>query len=161
MAAEPCHLRYPLAVAEHAGFARATEAPLMSQPALSQQIRRPEHATQAQQLDRSGRSVRTTDTGASHALHTRRAVRDLAAGERAPGPTPTPAVRLGLPQRSAESPELDLPIGRGYPAFGCLWQPKAPPGYVTGHARPRRNRHVHRGPDLPHVRHGEPRRLGA
>ncbi|MFH8554201.1 LysR family transcriptional regulator [Streptomyces celluloflavus] len=85
MAAEPHHLGYPLTPAERADFTPATEAPLMSQPALSQQIRRPEHTTQAQPLDRSGHSVRPTDTGASQA---RRTLRDLAAN--APPARPRP-----------------------------------------------------------------------
>ncbi|MGW5956186.1 hypothetical protein [Bacillus mycoides] len=51
----------------------------MSRQTLSRQVRQLERAVQAQPLDRSGRSVRPTDTGASHALHTRRALRDLAA----------------------------------------------------------------------------------
>ncbi|MYU55447.1 MULTISPECIES: LysR family transcriptional regulator [Streptomyces] len=85
MAAEPHHLGYPLTPAEHADFTPATEAPLMSQPALSQQIRRPEHTTQAQPLDRSGHSVLPTDTGASHARH---ALRDLTAANAPPARPP-------------------------------------------------------------------------
>ncbi|MFE7663701.1 LysR family transcriptional regulator [Streptomyces celluloflavus] len=81
MAAEPRHLRHLLTPSEHADFIPAAKAPLMPQQALSQQIRRPEHTTQAQPLDRSGHSVLPTDTGASHARH---ALRDPAAANAPP-----------------------------------------------------------------------------
>ncbi|TJZ58943.1 transcriptional regulator CynR [Streptomyces piniterrae] len=83
MALELRHLRYLLAVAEHANFTRAAEALHVSQPTLSQQIKQLERAVQAQLLDRSGRSVRLTDAGESYAHYARRALQDLAAAERA------------------------------------------------------------------------------
>ncbi|MGW4706137.1 transcriptional regulator CynR [Streptomyces sp. NPDC004285] len=77
------HLRYLLAVAEHASFTRAAEELRIAQPTLSQQIRQLEKALGAQLLDRTGRTVRLTDAGETYARHARRALRDLAAGERA------------------------------------------------------------------------------
>ncbi len=83
MALELRHLRYLLAVAEHANFTRAAEALHISQPTLSQQVKQLERALKVQLLDRSGRSVRLTDAGEAYAAYARRALRDLAAGERA------------------------------------------------------------------------------
>ncbi len=77
------HLRYLLAVAEHANFTRAAEDLRISQPTLSQQIRQLEKALGVQLLDRTGRTVRLTDTGTAYAHYAQRALRDLAAGERA------------------------------------------------------------------------------
>lgn len=77
------HLRYLLAVAEHANFTRAAEALHVSQPTLSQQIKQLESSLHVQLLDRSGRTVRLTDAGQAYAHYARRALRDLAAAERA------------------------------------------------------------------------------
>ncbi|GGO41944.1 transcriptional regulator CynR [Streptomyces lasiicapitis] len=77
------HLRYLLAVAEHANFTRAAEELRISQPTLSQQIRQLEKALGVQLLDRTGRTVRLTDAGAAYVPFARRALADLAAGERA------------------------------------------------------------------------------
>lgn len=84
MALELRHLRYLLAVAEHAGFTRAAEELRISQPTLSQQIKQLEGLVGVQLLDRTGRGgVRLTDAGETYAHHARRALRDLAAAERA------------------------------------------------------------------------------
>ncbi|MGW0064189.1 transcriptional regulator CynR [Streptosporangium sandarakinum] len=77
------HLRYLLAVAEHGNFTRAAQELHISQPTLSQQIRQLERTVGAQLLDRTGRTVRLTDAGAVYTDHARRALRDLAAAERA------------------------------------------------------------------------------
>lgn len=78
------HLRYLLAVAEHASFTRAAEELRISQPTLSQQIKQLESTLGVQLLDRTGRSgIRLTDAGETYVLHARRALRDLAAAERA------------------------------------------------------------------------------
>ncbi|GAA1942777.1 transcriptional regulator CynR [Kitasatospora viridis] len=77
------HLRYLLAVADHGNFTRAAEELHVSQPTLSQQVRQLERTLGVQLLDRSGRTVRLTDAGAVYADHARRALRDLAAAERA------------------------------------------------------------------------------
>ncbi|WP_026197760.1 transcriptional regulator CynR [Sciscionella marina] len=77
------HLRYLLAVAEHANFTRAAEALRVSQPTLSQQIGQLERALGAPLLDRTGKTVRLTDTGETYLRYVRAALRDLAAGERA------------------------------------------------------------------------------
>ncbi|MFF4653027.1 transcriptional regulator CynR [Streptomyces sp. NPDC001380] len=77
------HLRYLLAVAEHASFTRAAEALHVSQPTLSQQVRQLESSLQVQLLDRSGRTVRLTDAGRAYTHYARQALRDLAAAERA------------------------------------------------------------------------------
>ncbi|SEE44074.1 LysR family transcriptional regulator, cyn operon transcriptional activator [Streptomyces sp. 2131.1] len=77
------HLRYLLAVAEHGNFTRAAEELRISQPTLSQQIKQLERTLGVQLLDRTGRTVRPTDAGAVYVEHARRALRDLAAAERA------------------------------------------------------------------------------
>ncbi|MFI6642604.1 transcriptional regulator CynR [Streptomyces sp. NPDC050504] len=77
------HLRYLLAVAEHGNFTRAAEELHVSQPTLSQQIKQLERTLGVQLLDRTGRAVRLTDAGAVYTDHARRALRDLAAAERA------------------------------------------------------------------------------
>ncbi|AEW92554.1 MULTISPECIES: transcriptional regulator CynR [Streptomycetaceae] len=83
MALELRHLRYLLAVAEHGNFTRAAEDLHISQPTLSQQVRQLEKALGVQLLDRTGRAVRLTDAGEAYTHHARRALRDLAAAERA------------------------------------------------------------------------------
>ncbi|MFD5468946.1 transcriptional regulator CynR [Streptomyces sp. NPDC127105] len=83
MALELRHLRYLLAVAEHGSFTRAAEDLRISQPTLSQQVRQLERSVGVPLLDRTGRGVRLTDAGETYARHARRALRDLAAAERA------------------------------------------------------------------------------
>lgn len=77
------HLRYLRAVADHGNFTRAAQDLYISQPTLSQQIQQLERSIGAQLLDRSGRSVRLTDAGHAYLAHANRALRELAAGERA------------------------------------------------------------------------------
>ncbi|MFF4183948.1 transcriptional regulator CynR [Streptomyces sp. NPDC001691] len=83
MAPELRHLRYLLAVAEQGNFTRAAEELRISQPTLSQQIKQLERTVGVQLLDRTGRAVRLTDAGETYAHYARRALRDLAAAERA------------------------------------------------------------------------------
>ncbi|UKY47647.1 transcriptional regulator CynR [Streptomyces inhibens] len=83
MMVELRHLRYLLAVAEHANFTRAAEALHISQPTLSQQVKQLERSLKVQLLDRSGRTVRLTDAGEAYVHYARRALQDLAAAERA------------------------------------------------------------------------------
>lgn len=77
------HLRYLQAVADHGNFTRAAQDLHISQPTLSQQIKQLERRVGAQLLDRSGRAVRLTDAGEAYLAHIHRALRELAAGERA------------------------------------------------------------------------------
>lgn len=77
------HLRYLLAVAERGNFTRAAEDLHISQPTLSQQVKQLERTLGVQLLDRTGRTVRLTDAGEVYTDHARRALRDLAAAERA------------------------------------------------------------------------------
>ncbi|ANP51673.1 LysR family cyn operon transcriptional activator [Streptomyces griseochromogenes] len=83
MVLELRHLRYLLAVAENGTFTRAAEELHISQPTLSQQIKQLERILGVQLLDRTGRTVRLTDAGEAYVHHARRALRDLAAAERA------------------------------------------------------------------------------
>ncbi|MFF7095516.1 transcriptional regulator CynR [Streptomyces rubradiris] len=83
MAPELRHLRYLIAVAENGTFTRAAEELHISQPTLSQQIKQLERMLGTRLLDRTGRTVRLTDAGAAYVHHARRALRDLAAAERA------------------------------------------------------------------------------
>ncbi|PKV83825.1 transcriptional regulator CynR [Streptomyces sp. TLI_146] len=83
MGPELRHLRYLLAVAEHGSFTRAAEELRISQPTLSQQVKQLERTVGAQLLDRTGRTVRLTDAGESYVHYARRALRELAAAERA------------------------------------------------------------------------------
>ncbi|GHB27115.1 transcription regulator LysR family protein [Streptomyces viridiviolaceus] len=83
MGPELRHLRYLIAVAEHGNFTRAAEELRISQPTLSQQIKQLERVVGVQLLDRSGRSVRLTDAGDAYVHYARRALRDLAAADRA------------------------------------------------------------------------------
>ncbi|MFG2143215.1 transcriptional regulator CynR [Streptomyces sp. NPDC048696] len=83
MALELRHLRYLLAVAEHGSFTRAAEELHISQPTLSQQVKQLEKTVGTQLLDRTGRAVRLTDAGGTYVHYARRALRDLAAAERA------------------------------------------------------------------------------
>lgn len=77
------HISYLAAVAEHQNFTRAAAALHVSQPTLSQQIKALERTLKVQLLDRSGRTVRLTDAGASYLLYARRAQRELEAAQRA------------------------------------------------------------------------------
>lgn len=83
MSPELRHLRYLLAVAEHGNFTRAAAELHLSQPTLSQQIRRLERLVGTPLLDRSGRAVRLTDAGSVYARHARRALRELDQAEQA------------------------------------------------------------------------------
>ncbi|MGW7460907.1 transcriptional regulator CynR [Streptomyces sp. NPDC054797] len=83
MALELRHLRYLIAVAEHGSFTRAAEELRISQPTLSQQVKQLERTVGVQLLDRTGRTVRLTDAGATYVHHARGALRELATAERA------------------------------------------------------------------------------
>ncbi|MHA7304636.1 transcriptional regulator CynR [Arthrobacter sp. TMN-49] len=76
-------ISYLAAVAEHQNFTRAAAALHISQPTLSQQIKALERSLKVQLLDRSGRTVRLTDAGASYLLYAHRARRELQAAQRA------------------------------------------------------------------------------
>ncbi len=77
------HIRYMVAVADHANFTRAAEALHVSQPALSQQIKQLELSMGVPLFDRSGRGVVPTDAGRVYLEHARRSLRELDAGRRA------------------------------------------------------------------------------
>ena len=69
--------------AEHGNFTRAAEALHVSQPTLSQQIIQLEDILGVTLLDRSGRTVKVTDSGRVYIEHAERALRELEAGRRA------------------------------------------------------------------------------
>ena len=79
----PRHLNYFIAVAEHGGFTRAAAILHVSQPALSQQIRQLEETLGVRLFDRSGRNTCLTDAGKVWLIYARRALRELAEGQRA------------------------------------------------------------------------------
>ncbi|EDT38017.1 transcriptional regulator CynR [Burkholderia ambifaria] len=76
-------INYFLAVAEHRSFTRAATALYVSQPALSQQIRRLEESLGTQLFDRTGRATCLTDAGEVYFRFARRARQDLEEGKRA------------------------------------------------------------------------------
>src|SRR5487761_505072 len=79
----PRLLRYLLAVAELRSFTRAAEALYVSQPALSQQIKQLEESLDVKLFDRSGRTVRLTDSGEVYVRYARRALAELSSAKRA------------------------------------------------------------------------------
>lgn len=69
----PRSLQYLLAIAEYGSYTRAAEALHVSQPTLSQQIKRLEDSLDSLLVDRSGRAVKLTDAGEIYLHHARRA----------------------------------------------------------------------------------------
>lgn len=78
-----CALRYLVALAEHGSFTRAAEAMNITQPSLSQQIKKLEKHLMVPLVDRTGRSIRLTDAGDIYVRYARRALSELAAGDQA------------------------------------------------------------------------------
>lgn len=109
------HIRYLIAVADHGNFTRAADALHVSQPTLSLQVRQLEESLNVQLLDRSSRTVRPTDVGSVYIEHARRALRELAAGERAIDDVQT-LVRgtLRLAMTPTLTPYLTGPLIAGY-----------------------------------------------
>lgn len=79
----PQSLRYFMAIAEHGSYTRAAEALHVSQPSLSQQIKRLEESLDVSLLARSGRTVKLTNSGEIYLHHARRAYGELNAATRA------------------------------------------------------------------------------
>jgi LysR family transcriptional regulator, hydrogen peroxide-inducible genes activator len=74
-------LRYFCAVAATGSFSRAAEQTHVSQPSLSQQIRKLEDELGARLFDRLGRSVRLTDLGKAFLPRARTVLRELEAAK--------------------------------------------------------------------------------
>lgn len=74
-------LRYFCAVAATGSFSRAAEQSHVSQPSLSQQIRKLEDELGARLFDRLGRSVRLTDLGKTFLPRARTVLRELEAAK--------------------------------------------------------------------------------
>ena len=72
-------LRYFCAIAETGSFSRAAEQTHVSQPSLSQQIRKLEDELGARLFDRLGRSIRLTELGQAFLPRARGVLRDLEA----------------------------------------------------------------------------------
>src|SRR2546426_9898108 len=72
-------LRYFCAVAETGSFSRAAEQSHVSQPSLSQQIRKLEDELGARLFDRLGRTVRLTELGRAFLPRARAVLVDLEA----------------------------------------------------------------------------------
>ncbi|MDK8172272.1 transcriptional regulator CynR [Curtobacterium citreum] len=83
MVVELRQVRYLAAIVDQGGFTRAAEALHLSQPALSQQIRKLETSLGVLLLDRSARRVRLTDAGEAFLHRGRLALHELTAAERA------------------------------------------------------------------------------
>ena len=87
-------LRYLVALAECRHFGQAAERCYVSQPTLSQQIKKIEHVLGTELFDRSGRQLRLTAAGEAVLAHARRmldeyeALRDAARRFREPGAGP-------------------------------------------------------------------------
>src|SRR5579863_6338149 len=64
-------LRYVCAIADTGNFSRAAEQCQVTQPSLSQQIRKLEEDLGAKLFDRLGRSVRLTEAGRAFLPHAR------------------------------------------------------------------------------------------
>ncbi|EGT5710581.1 transcriptional regulator CynR [Cronobacter dublinensis subsp. dublinensis] len=77
------HIRYFQAVAEHLSFTKAAAALHVSQPALSQLVKQLEEELGTQLFDRSGRTIRLTDTGMAYLQYVRRASHELREATRA------------------------------------------------------------------------------
>ncbi len=84
-------LRYLVAVAEHRHFGQAAESCYVSQPTLSQQVKKMEHVLGVTLFDRGGRRVQPTAAGEAVLAHARRllaehdALREAAKAFREPG----------------------------------------------------------------------------
>jgi len=72
-------LRYFCAIVDSGSFSRAARQSHVSQPSLSQQIRKLEDELGARLFDRLGRSVRLTETGQTFLPRARAVLRELAA----------------------------------------------------------------------------------
>lgn len=72
-------LRYFCAIADTGGFSRAAQQTHVSQPSLSQQIRKLEDELGARLFDRLGRTVRLTDPGRALLPRARAVLRDVEA----------------------------------------------------------------------------------
>jgi LysR family transcriptional regulator, hydrogen peroxide-inducible genes activator len=72
-------LRYFCAIAETGSFSRAAQQTHVSQPSLSQQIRKLEDELGARLFDRLGRSIRLTELGQAFLPRARAVLRDLEA----------------------------------------------------------------------------------
>src|ERR1700719_5375716 len=70
-------LRYFCAIAETGSFSRAAQHTHVSQPSLSQQIRKLEDELGARLFDRLGRSVRLTELGRTFLPRARAVLREL------------------------------------------------------------------------------------
>src|SRR5271156_1165730 len=72
-------LRYFCAIADTGSFTRAAQQTHVSQPSLSQQIRKLEDELGARLIDRLGRAVQLTELGREFLPHARAVLRDLEA----------------------------------------------------------------------------------
>jgi DNA-binding transcriptional LysR family regulator len=102
-------LAYLIAVADEASFTRAAEKLLVSQPAVSAQIRRLERELGEDLLDRSERSVRPTAVGAAVLPYARAALAAVD-GARSAVSELTGLLRGRAALGTITSPNVDLPV---------------------------------------------------
>ena len=79
----PRSLQYLIAVVKYGNFTHAAEALFVSQPTLSQQIKKLEATLESKLLDRTGKVIKLTDAGESYIKYARLAWENLNTGERA------------------------------------------------------------------------------
>ena len=79
----PRSLQYLIAVVKYGNFTHAAEALYVTQPTLSQQIKKLEDSLQSKLLDRTGKVIKLTDAGESYIKYAQLAWENLNTGERA------------------------------------------------------------------------------
>ena len=121
-------LRYLVAVAEHRHFGRAAEACHVSQPTLSNQIRKLEAELGVTLLERTNKRVEITPVGSQILIHAQQALREaeeMEAVARAAGDPLSGPLRLGVIPTLAPylMPLILKPMRQAYPLLRIeLWE---------------------------------------